>query len=104
MTVTISAPTAGNRTITYTKTIASQKLVDIGEKAAHYIWSQGAGRHGTPDAPVLWNTITAQEKLDLLDGYISDGIQTAARAYHINDAVAVARATAEQVDLVLGIK
>ena len=98
MTVTISNAVAGQRTITYTKTIASAKMLDLGEKAAHYLFDVGYGNHGTLEAPRLWAVITPQEKLDILDKYLSEVLRDAARSYHINDALAVARKSAKLAD------
>ena len=47
--------------------------------------------------------LITQEKLDIVDRYISDGLQAAAKAYHVNDAVMIARVTAELADFEMSV-
>lgn len=96
MTVTISAPTNGNRTFTFTKTVPSQKLLDMADKAWRYLFAVGYGDHGTPEAPKTFDSLTNAEKLAILDAYISAVLRDAAKTWHITEAIEAVRITAEQ--------
>lgn len=96
MTITISAPTNGNRTITFSKTVESTKLLDTADKAGRYLFSVGYGDHGTPDQPKTFDDLTNAEKLAILDAYIATILRDAARTWHIQEAIEAARIAAEQ--------
>ena len=87
MTVTISAITAGKRTLTWTETAVSQIILDFGEDAVHYYWNIGYGRHGTPEVPVTWAEITAAEKLAIMNILLRDAVINAAKSYNIMSSV-----------------
>lgn len=95
MTITISAPTNGNRTVTWTKTAASQKVLDTAEHAAHYYFDLGFGDHGTESAPRTWLDQTNNEKLILYDSFLVYATKKAARDYFVSDAVEDARIAAD---------
>ena len=87
MTVTISAITAGKRTLIWTETSASQIILDFGEDAVHYYWNIGYGRHGTEEAPVTWAQITAAEKLAIMNTLLRRAVLDAARSYNTVNSV-----------------
>jgi len=101
MTVTISAPTNGNRTFTFSKTALSQKVLDTAEKAARYLYSLGYGNQGTPEDPKTYDTLTNAERLEILDQYITAVLRDTAKTWHINEAVEAAKATANTGDFEL---
>lgn len=104
MTVTISAPTNGNRTFTFSKTVESQKLLDMAEKAGRYLFSIGYGDHGTAEEPKTFDDLTNAQKLGILDGYIGTVLRDAARTWHITEAMEAARLAAEETgDFDMGI-
>jgi hypothetical protein len=100
MTVTISAPVAGNRTLTWTVTAPSARIIDIGEDAVHHYWDLGWGRHGTYEAPIPWEQITAAEKLVLMNKIIVNALRDASNTYNIDKGVGgmSAAQTAKQIE------
>ena len=103
MTVTISAPSNGKRTFTFSKTVESQKLLDLGEKAALYLWNIGYGNHGTLESPRQWADVSNAEKMQILDQYLGVTLRDLAKTQVVTDAVDATRATAEQTDFDMGI-
>jgi len=94
MTVTISGITNGDRTITFEKTAASDKILAILDDCVHYLFDAGYGDHGTDEEPRTYDDQTTNEKLDMLDKHITRVIKEAAETFHVNDSVRVARETA----------
>lgn len=86
MTVTISNQDAqGNRTLTFTKTAPSAKILDVGDKAVRWLFLNGYGNHGTPENPRKYSDLTNAEKFAILDQYITNGLQSLVEAMHKRD-------------------
>jgi hypothetical protein len=86
MTVTVSTQDAqGNRTLTFTKTAPSAKILDVGDKAVRWLFTQGYGNHGTPANPRKYSDLSNAEKLTILDQYITQGLQSLVEAVNRRD-------------------
>lgn len=57
----------GNTTITFTQTAPTAKMLAIITAAAHGLWNKGIGNHGTDAAPIVFESLTNQQKLDIVD-------------------------------------
>ena len=84
----------GKTTVTFTQTAPTAKMQAIVEAAAHWWFDGGMGNHGTTDAPILFTSLTNQQKLDIVDAYIKRIIIDAARAYNVQAAAQAASDTA----------
>ena len=54
-------------TITFTYTAPTAQIQAIVNDAAQYYWNIGMGNHGTQEEPILFTSLTNQQKLNLLD-------------------------------------
>lgn len=74
----------GNNTATVTATYtASKAKVDaVLEAAAHGVWSEGYGDHGS-DGTRPWSAVTFNEKRTLLDLFVKRSLVDKAKAYHL---------------------
>ena len=64
-------------------------------KAAKYLWGVGYGDHGTQEVPILFDTLTKKQKLDIVGQYLDNCINDAARTQQSVEAQEAARATAQ---------
>lgn len=80
-----------NTTLTITYTAANAKVNDTLTRAAHYLWDHGKGDHGTDDSPIVWDDLTAQDKLDILGDQIKQELLDKAKTYHVNSNVNTTR-------------
>lgn len=94
MTVTISAPTNGQRTFTFTRTAPDQRVLDIVEYAAHRLFDLGYGDHGQ-DGLRAYSALSNAEKLNMLDDYFTSIIRKQARDYYTNNVASTAIQTAD---------
>jgi hypothetical protein len=78
---------------TYISTIAKAQSA-IGN-AAHYLWIDDYGDHGTPAAPITWEQLTNQQKLNIVDVYLRQVILEKAKVYALTAAADAARAAAD---------
>jgi len=60
------------------------QTTEVAVSAAHYLWEHGYGDHGTEEEPILFDDLTNQEKLNLLDKHVLRVILDIARDYHVN--------------------
>lgn len=92
---------AGTRTVSgsnvtydFKWTAATTRLDAIADAAAHWIFDHGAGDHGTIEAPILYASLSAAQKLALLDAHLARVITDAATAYKSQADQDAARAAA----------
>ena len=103
MTVTISGITNGDRTLTFEKTAASDKILNVLDDAVHYLFNHGYGDHGTEEVPRTYEDQSITEKAQMLDEHLTRVIREAAEAFHVNDAIETARLAAiAEADFDLG--
>jgi hypothetical protein len=87
---------AGQTTVDFIYVAVTAKVQNIVDAASHYLWNVGFGNQGTVDKPILFETLTNQQKLDIVDGYVRKIIMDAAKSYSINAAADSARTTASK--------
>lgn len=83
----------GNTTITFEYTAVTAKVQSIVTDCAQYLWDHGFGDHGTRLAPNLFENLTNNQKLSLVDDYIKSTIIDTANNEKSNKAQDTARAT-----------
>jgi hypothetical protein len=71
----------GITTINFAYSKDTDIILEKGDKAAHYLWNLGHGDHGTQDDPVSFDSLTNQDKLNLIGLYLLTAIHEAAAGY-----------------------
>ena len=71
--------------VTFTYIAPLAKMQEVSEDAAHYLWDHGYGDHGTEEAPIVFDDLTNNQKLALLDYHVRKVIIEVAKDYHVND-------------------
>ena len=85
----------GNTKIDFNYTAATAKVQTIITGAAEYLWTHGNGDHGTPKSPILFSSLTNQQKLDMVDTYIRKSVLALANTNKSTKAQDLARTTEE---------
>ena len=88
----------GELKITFEYQAETTKVQAIIEDAAEYLLSHGYGYYGADDKPVLFEDLTNQEKLDLVNLHVRQVIINLANSWKSTEAQRIAR-EAEAVDL-----
>jgi hypothetical protein len=57
-------------TITFEYVATTALIQSVIINAAEYLWGRGFGNHGTPEVPILFASLTNQQKLDIVDLYL----------------------------------
>jgi len=52
--------------------------------AAHGLWDRGAGDHGDEENPIVFDDLSNQQKLDLVDAYVKQKVLGVASRYITN--------------------
>jgi len=73
-----------NLIINFQYTAPVVRATEVAVSAAHYLWEHGYGDHGTDEEPILFDDLTNQEKLNLLDQHVLRVIMDIAQDYHVN--------------------
>jgi hypothetical protein len=63
-----------NTTISFTFTMTTTKTQSIVGIVSLYLWNRGYGNHGTPQAPILYSSLTNQQQLDLIFQHVKTSI------------------------------
>jgi len=58
--------------------VTAQKAIT---DAAHYLWDHGYGNHGTEEEPILFSSLSNQDKLNIVSTHLKTVIIDAARTY-----------------------
>ena len=82
--------------VTFTYIAPLAKMQEVALDAAHYLWEHGYGDKGTEEEPILFDDLTNQEKLDLLDTHVRRVIIDIAKDYHVNAEQILAREAAQE--------
>jgi hypothetical protein len=80
-------------TITFTFTAPTGQIQSIVGGAAECLWNVGYGNHGTDEVPILFSSLTNQQKLDLVDEHLKRVVLDAANTQKSVKAQETARAT-----------
>lgn len=83
----------GNTTVAFEWTAATDTVQSVVGDAAEYLWDKGYGDHGTDEEPIVFDDLTNQEKLDIVDVYIKKVIVDLANTHKSVKAQDEARAT-----------
>ena len=81
-----------NLVINFQYSAPVDRATEVTVSAAHYLWEHGYGDHGTEEEPILFDDLTNQDKLNLLDQHVLRVIMDIAQDYHVN-----ARQEAERI-------
>jgi hypothetical protein len=87
MPITITG-TGAKRSFVFTVSADTQKISNLADDAARYLFGIGYG------TKALFDDMTNGEKLAMVDRYLKDALLTAAKSYNINSMVESARDTA----------
>ena len=90
MTTTLTK-NAGIETLEIVYKGTEPKLSNLAMKAAHSLWDEGYGNHGTDEAPIMWEDLLVAQKLELLNKIILRDIKLMAIRYVDTEAVANAQ-------------
>jgi hypothetical protein len=82
-------------TITFAYTALTAQVQSIVGGCAEYLWDHGYGDHGTQEIPILFASLTNQQKLDLVDEHLKRVVLDAANTQKSIRAQEVARTTEE---------
>lgn len=85
----------GNTTITINYTAVTAKVQDTIGNAALNLWNRGLGDHGTEETPITFDSLTNQQKLNLVDEYVLRIIRDLAKTQNILTQSDAAKSTAE---------
>lgn len=70
----------GNTTVNFDYTATNAKIQALVSDAAEALFDRGRGDHGTEESPIVFEDLSNQDKLDLVDDYIKDVIIDMANA------------------------
>ena len=73
-----------NLIISFQYTAPVVRATEVAMSAAHYLWEHGYGDHGTDEDPILFDDLTNQDKLNLLDKHVLRVIMDIAQDYYVN--------------------
>ena len=73
-----------NLIINFQYTAPVVRATEVAVSAAHYLWEHGYGDHGTEEEPILFDDLTNQEKLNLVDKHVKRVVLDIAKDYHVN--------------------
>jgi hypothetical protein len=82
-------------TITFSYTALTGQIQSIVGGCAEYLWEHGYGDHGTEEIPILFASLTNQQKLDLVDEHLRRVVLDAANTQKSLRAQEAARTTEE---------
>ena len=83
----------GELMITFEYQAETTKVQAIVEDAAEYLWNHGYGDHGADEEPILFEDLTNQQKLNLVDLHVRRVILDLANSWKSTEAQRIARET-----------
>jgi len=72
--------TDGMATVAFSYTATTAKIVEVLSDASEALFDRGLGDHGDEETPIVFDDLSNQDKLDLVDAYIKDVIINMANA------------------------
>ena len=75
---------SGQITITFEYVVDLAKGQQTVDDAAHSLWDRGAGDHGDEENPIVFDDLSNQQKLDLVDAYVKQKVLGVASRYTTN--------------------
>jgi len=70
-----------NITIKFEYITLTANAISIVGDCAHYLWDVGYGNHGTIEEPILFEDLTNQQKLNIVDAHIKRVMIDASNTY-----------------------
>jgi len=70
----------GNTTVSFAYTATTEKIVSVIGDCSESLFDRGRGDHGDEETPIVFDDLSNQDKLDLVDAYIKDVIINMANA------------------------
>ena len=71
---------SGDTTVSFAYTATTEKIVSVVGDASEALFDRGLGDHGDEETPIVFDDLSNQDKLDLVDAYIKDVIINMANA------------------------
>lgn len=84
-----------NTTVEFSYTALTATIQSIVGGCAEYLWEHGYGDHGTSENPILFTSLSNQQKLDLVDAHVKNVIVDAANTQKSVKAQEAARVAEE---------
>jgi hypothetical protein len=84
-----------NTNIIFTYTAPTAYIQNVVGACAEYLWNTGYGNHGTPESPILYTSLTNQEKLNLVDEHLRRVVLGCANTFKSVKAQELSMATEE---------
>ena len=85
----------GKTTVKFQWTALTAKIQDSIEKKAKELWFQGFGDHGSSEDAIVWDDLSNQDKLDLVNDCIERVILGDARDKYVKEQLSTAKETAQ---------
>jgi len=82
--------------ITFEWTALTAKIQSIVGDCSEYLWNHGLGDHGTTEVPILYSSLSNNQKLALVEAHLKDVIINAANTHKSVEAQEAARLLEEQ--------
>ena len=67
--------------ITFEWTALTAKIISIVGDCSEYLWEHGYGDHGTAEVPILFTSLTNNQKLALVEAHLKDVIINASNTF-----------------------
>jgi len=80
--------TPPNTIIIFSYIAPTAKVIQVVTDCSHYLWNQGYGNH---DIDITFESLTNQQKLNLVDIFLRNSILDMAKSYSVNLASDTAR-------------
>lgn len=81
------AVTGSNTKVTFEYTLPTNKMQNVVGNAAEHLWNKGYGNHGTEASPILFSSLTNQQKLDLVDEFVKVVVNNIAKENYVSKAL-----------------
>ena len=78
--------TDGMATVAFSYTATTAKIVEVLSDASEALFDRGLGDHGDEETPIVFDDLSNQDKLDLVDAYIKDVIINMANTKQLDKA------------------
>ena len=82
-------------TITFSWTAKTTLITSIVGDCSEYLWNHSYGDHGTTEVPILYSSLSNNQKLALVEAHLKDVIINASNTFKSNKAQTIAREAEE---------
>src|SRR5512147_1983524 len=81
----------GNTRLRFNYKGVTARITALAEDSAHELWNRGMGDHGTLADPILWESLTQEQRLAILNDYVKGILKSLSKDFYVNNAVDNAR-------------